>query len=68
MTNLEPVLKKWGRSKIVSSYVRNEARVSTLPTLIQYSTGIPMQSSKKRERKERDSNREGRIQIITSGH
>jgi hypothetical protein len=38
--------------------------VSTLPTLIQYSTQIPSQSNKARERNESNSNREGRSQII----
>jgi hypothetical protein len=40
-------------------------RVSTLPSLIQYSTGIPSQTNKARERNEIDSNREGRSQIIS---
>jgi hypothetical protein len=38
--------------------------VSTLPTLIQYGTGIPSQSSKTGERNKRNSNREERNQII----
>jgi hypothetical protein len=38
--------------------------MSTLPTLIQYSTAIPCQINEVRERKKRDSNREGRSQII----
>jgi hypothetical protein len=35
-----------------------------LPTLIQYSTRIPSQSNKAREKNRRDSNKEGRSQII----
>jgi hypothetical protein len=38
--------------------------VSILPTLIQYSTGIPIQSSKTGERNKRDSNGEGRSEIV----
>jgi hypothetical protein len=50
------------KTETISSKVRNEARVSTLSTLIQCSTGIPSQSSKTEDIK-RDSNRE-RSQII----
>jgi hypothetical protein len=53
-----------GKNEIISSKVKNKTRVSTLLTLIQYSTGIPNQNNKTRERNKRDSNREGRSQII----
>jgi hypothetical protein len=36
----------------------------TFPTPIQYNFGIPNQSNKIRARNERDSNEEGRSQII----
>jgi hypothetical protein len=44
--------------------VRNDTSVSTIPTLIQYSTRIPSQSSKTKERNKSNSNREGRTQVI----
>jgi hypothetical protein len=40
-------------------------RESTLTAVIQYSTRIPSQSKKIEERNKRDSNREGRSQIIS---
>jgi hypothetical protein len=47
----------------ISPKVRNEAKMSSLSTLIQYSSRIPTQSIKG-ERNKIDSNREGRSQII----
>jgi hypothetical protein len=44
--------------------VRNDTSVSTIPTLIQYSTRIPDQRNKTGERNKKDSNREGKSQII----
>jgi hypothetical protein len=44
--------------------VRNETRIPTFPTLIQYTFGIPRQSNKTREKNKRDSNKEGRSQNI----
>jgi hypothetical protein len=52
------------KTEILSSKVRNETKVSILPTLIQYSTENPIQSNKARERNKRNSNREGRSQIF----
>jgi hypothetical protein len=37
------------KTETISSKIRNEARVSTLPTPSQHSTGIPSQSSKKKK-------------------
>jgi hypothetical protein len=54
----EEKLKSW-------SLKSGKTRVSTLPILIQYNTGIPIQSNMARERNKRDSNREGRSQIIS---
>jgi hypothetical protein len=48
----KPLLKiilKWGKTKNISSKVRNETRVFTLPSLIQHSLGIPSQNNKKEE-------------------
>jgi hypothetical protein len=45
--------------------VRNETRLSTFSTPIQYSFGIPSQSNKKRARNKRDPNREGRSQTTS---
>jgi hypothetical protein len=52
-----------GKAKNISSKVRHKTRVSTLPTLIQYSAKILSQSSKVRERNKRNTNRKGRIQL-----
>jgi hypothetical protein len=52
------------KTEIVCSKIRNKTRVFILLTLIQYSIGIPSQSNKSRERNKRDSNKEGRSQII----
>jgi hypothetical protein len=41
----------------ISSKVRNETRVPTLPTPIQQSPGILSQSSKARKRNKRNTNR-----------
>jgi hypothetical protein len=35
---------KWGKTEIISFKVRNNTRVSILPTLIQHSTEIPCQN------------------------
>jgi hypothetical protein len=43
-----------------TSIIRHVARVSTLPTLTQDSTGIPSQSSKTGERNKRNSNTDER--------
>jgi hypothetical protein len=53
-----------GKIEIVSFKIRNETSVFTLPTLIQHSTCIPSKSNKKEERNTKDSNREGRSQIV----
>jgi phosphoribosylaminoimidazole-succinocarboxamide synthase len=53
------------KHETISSKIRNEARVSTLFfTLTQHSAGIPSQSNKTGEISTRDSNREGRSQIV----
>jgi hypothetical protein len=44
-----------------------QRQVCPLSTLIEYSTGIPSLSGKTGERNKRDSNREGRSQIIPIG-
>jgi hypothetical protein len=49
---------------VISSKARKETRVFTLPSVIQYSTRIPSQSSKTKERNKSNSNREGRTQVI----
>jgi hypothetical protein len=41
---------KWGKTETISSKVRNETKAYSLPTLIQYGTGIPSQSNKAKER------------------
>jgi hypothetical protein len=53
---------KWGKTETISSKIRNKARVSTLPTLIQPSSGIP--NHKTGERNKRDSNREISSQVV----
>jgi hypothetical protein len=53
---------KWGKSGTISSKIRNEARVPTLPTLFQHSAGIPSQSNKTGERN--TINREGSHHIF----
>jgi hypothetical protein len=52
------------KTETISSKIKNEPWLVILPTLIQYRTGIPNQSSKKEERKKRDLNMEGRSQIV----
>jgi hypothetical protein len=42
---------KQGKTENISSKIRNETKVSTLPTLTQGSAGIPSQSSKRGEKK-----------------
>jgi hypothetical protein len=56
--------KKWGKTEIISSKVRKDARVSTLSTLIQHNLGILSQSNKTGTRNKRNSNRKGRSQTI----
>jgi hypothetical protein len=46
------------KTEIISSKVRKETRVYTIPTLIQFSTCIPSQSSKARERKQIQNEKE----------
>jgi hypothetical protein len=41
---------KWGKTEFIFSEVRIETRVSIVPTFIQYSTGIPSQRNKAREK------------------
>jgi hypothetical protein len=45
------IIPNGGKTEITSSKVRNESRVSTLPTLIQYSFGTPSQNNKDRRKK-----------------
>jgi hypothetical protein len=45
-------------TETISSKVRNKTRVSTLTTLIQYSTGILSHSNKTGKRNKRNSNRD----------
>jgi hypothetical protein len=52
-TNLCSTWYQTGQTETISSKVRNETRVSILLTPIQYSTGIPSQSNKARERNKR---------------
>jgi hypothetical protein len=42
------------KTEIISSKVRNNTRMATLPTLMQYSTGTPKQSNKARKINEWD--------------
>jgi hypothetical protein len=44
-----------GENETISSKVENETRVSILLTVFQYSTAIPSQSNKIRERNKSDS-------------
>jgi hypothetical protein len=46
------------KMEVIPSQVRNNARVPTLSTLIQYSTRITSHSHTVSERNERDSNKE----------
>jgi hypothetical protein len=46
---------KWEKTEAIPLKVKNETRVSTISTLIQYSDGIPNQSNKARERNKRDT-------------
>jgi hypothetical protein len=52
------------KTETISSKVRNKTRESTLPTLTHYNSEIPSQNNKPRKRNKKDSNREGRNQII----
>jgi hypothetical protein len=47
----------------IFSKIKNEARVSTLPTLIQHNAKLSNQSNKTGERNARDSNREGEVKL-----
>jgi hypothetical protein len=51
-------------NETISSEIRNEAKVFTLSILIQHSAGIPKQNNKARESYTRDSNTEGRSQMV----
>jgi hypothetical protein len=53
-----------GKTETISSKIRDEVRVFTPPTLIQHSIEIPIQSNKTGERNTKNSNREGRSQIV----
>jgi hypothetical protein len=53
-----------GKTETISSKIRDEVRVFTPRTLIQHSIGIPIQSNKTGERNTKNSNREGRSQIV----
>jgi carbonic anhydrase len=53
-----------GKTETISSKDRNETRVSTLPTLIQYSFGIPSQSNIIGERDKMDWRRKNKSLII----
>jgi hypothetical protein len=64
MTNLYPTSYLIEKTETICSKIRNESGISTLPTLIQYSAGIPSQRNKTGERNTRDSNREGRSSIV----
>jgi hypothetical protein len=52
-----------GKTEAISSEIRNATRVSILPTLTQYSFGIPCQSNKNGGKNLKDSKREGRSPI-----
>jgi rRNA-processing protein FCF1 len=51
-------------TETISSKNKKKAKVSTLATLIQHSSRIPSQSNKIVERNTRNSNMEGRRQIV----
>jgi hypothetical protein len=55
------------KNETISSKIRNEARMSTLPMVIQHSAGNPSKSNKTGERKAKDSNREEGNQIVLIG-
>jgi hypothetical protein len=52
-----------GKNETISSKIRNEKKVSTLTTLIQYSTGISSQSNKTEERNKAHSYRKGNLKF-----
>jgi hypothetical protein len=53
-----------GKTETNFSKLRKEAMVFTIPTFIQYSTGIPSQKNMTEGRNKRNSNKEGRNQIV----
>jgi hypothetical protein len=58
------IIQKRGKTETISTKVRNEKRVFTLSTLIQHSFVIPSHTIKRERRNKRNSNREGRSQVI----
>jgi hypothetical protein len=58
------ILHNGGKLKPVLLKLKMRQNCPLLPTLIQHGTGIPSLSSKTGERNTRDSNREGRSQIV----
>jgi hypothetical protein len=52
------------KTETIFAKIRNETKVSILSTLIQYSDWILSQSSKARERNQRDKTKKERSQII----
>jgi hypothetical protein len=64
MTNLEPTSTKWRTTETIPLELRNQTGLSAFSIPIQHSFGIPSQSNKTKVRNKRDSNREGRSQII----
>jgi hypothetical protein len=59
------ILKSYlAKTETIASKIRNEAKVSTVSTLIWHCAGIPSQSNKTGERNSRDSNRERRSEIV----
>jgi hypothetical protein len=51
---------KWKTTEVIPTKIRNETMMSTFPSFIQCSFGIPSKRSKTRARNKRDSNREGK--------
>jgi hypothetical protein len=58
------IILNGGKKETCSYKIRNEIRMSTLLSLIQNSTATPTQSNKIRERNKKDSNVDGRSQIM----
>jgi hypothetical protein len=53
-----------GKTKTISSEVRNETKVSHISTLIQHSLEIPSNKNKTGRRNKRNTNKKGRSQTI----
>jgi vacuolar-type H+-ATPase subunit F/Vma7 len=51
------IILNGGKTENISPNVRNKTRMPILPTLIQYSPGIPSESHKARRRNKRNINR-----------